>query len=301
MALTEKLSLVEQGLNTKAELLEWIEETRNWDNPPILTSEEVRYLESVLRPGGGHKQMYGVELEDGINRIKISITPDMYRVATDSRIATEAARYLHNDILKQYLFNPNVDGKYVGIEGCSGSGSQTWALANEGLWVRDAVEKNMKTSKLAVRNLELLGMRKLMLTIHTADIIDVLQTEIWAQNGSLEKLVHWIMLDPDWHGKPYKTNEPFKFRDMSPDGNELISLALRVAPVVGIKAPTSMSTEEIAGLAADNNVNAYIRNIALPISSQELLTERMVFFVDPSSLIGSKSDRIVEETTIRLS
>jgi 16S rRNA G966 N2-methylase RsmD len=265
-------------------------------NGVALTVADVRRLDREYRLGGGSKVIWGDTIENWVDR-GFTLTENMYRTTTFTPMARRAAHILHEFVIRGF---PGVEDKteYQGIEGCTGAGSQTYELAKAGLWVDVTVEQDGRVALYTKQNLNRLGENGLASAMFSNNIETFLDYQYDYNNGR-GRQHKWVYLDPDWYGKHYKEKEkPFRFEDMNPNGEGLIIRAMRVAPIVAIKAPLQLENEEIenvrqALLAQGRPVQVYVENMSLAVG-EEQLDERVVYFLDTSVLAFNLEDDFVE-------
>jgi hypothetical protein len=259
-----------------------------------MTVEDVQMMDSTFRLGGGKKEIFGQTVEDLVRK-GFLITPDMYRTTTFGPIAQESASYLVT-MLESY-FPREKDGRYKGIEGCTGTGSQTFALASqEGkLWIDITAEQSSKTAFFTRQNLQKLGLEGLNAATYVGDIVEMLEYAKSTRISEFQYEYDWVMLDPDWEGKPFKTECPFTLKEMRPDGENLVGLGLQVAPVVAIKAPETVRNEEFDRIARQLNVAVLVRDIKFAAEGTSH-KERFAYFVNHRDLIAENGTGLISIT-----
>jgi hypothetical protein len=265
------------------------------ENPRAMTVEEVQQLDKIFRFGEGRKQIFNKPIEDLVKEDYL-FTLDMYRTTTFGPMAEESAKTLKR--LCEVFIGPKKSNEpYRGIEGCTGAGSQTYALAKVGgLWITTTVEKDLTVAMFTMENLEKTDVKGLVNVMSQSNIIDVLQTQRIVNNGKGPQH-DWVMVDPDWLGKHYTEEGDFSFQNMDPSGDDLVKAGLRVAKIVGIKAPNNLPDSEVFRLAMETDTHVYIRDMSLPVGNTTV-DERMIYYIDRSLTPGS--DQLILKEAVEL-
>lgn len=278
------------------------------NEPRLLTPDDVLRLDEKYRVSGGRKMIFGETILSLVKR-DFAFTRDMYRTTTFTPVALAAAEALLNICEFISQTEEDVGGRRVfkGVEGCGGAGSQTWALAvvgnGEKLWIDATIDNDNFVQLATKRNFQLLGLKLRDIQWSTADVITFLRNQAVINNGNGWSH-EWFMGDPDWYGKHYREeNDEFRFSDMHPDGNEMVRAALKIAPIVTIKAPGLMQDSEIRRLAEDVGAYVYVLDTHLTVGGREPVKERLVYFIDERFFdFSQKEDRIFlnEEVSLEL-
>ena len=142
---------------------------------------------------------------------------------------------------------------------------------------------------------------------HNLDALGIDNHNEWLNQDALVFLSNYardhrqvdiIYADPSWPGNRFHTPRKGKFRlrDMNPTGDEVVRMALKVSPIVALKARNDLDMDEVWRLKKELNSNVFVVTGVLPISEKRILKEKMIYFYrDLKSMISD-----IEETEIVL-
>lgn len=196
----------------------------------LLTEEEAILLGQVKGGPGFQRIMFGMKVGDAI-RSGYRITRKGYFESTGTAAADNTSQ-----VLKELLDD---NDELPLLEPFGGIGSNTWSFASHGLRVA-VVEKHQFTYDCLVNNITQAGLTEKVITL-PGDGDFFMKSQILS--GSRFSGVY---LDPPWNGSyKYDLSKPFRFENMDPNADLLIRAAIEIAPVVSLKVPQNIDTDEV--------------------------------------------------------
>jgi len=214
----------------------------------LITLEEVRELDEVRTIYFGRtysRMLFGMPVTQALTS-GYQLTTHGYFEMNPTSIAVASAKLMRRECLKFRGDKTTLIKPLQVLEPFAGSGQDTWAMLSEGLSVT-SYEKDPLTFRVLKHNIfKFFDLPTNRISIINGDGAAALNELSSSQGNSFDV----VYLDPPWKGSYKHTqNKPISLPDLHPSNINLVTLAIKVAPLVVMRLPKKANIAALKSLA----------------------------------------------------